>query len=185
MRMTQPFVNFEKKIVWIRVPKTGSTSVYKKVMRGPGWNMTAHPTHIRATSVAEEYVNKFKDFEWYGGIRHPYTWIPSLHRWLSLKNHDERLKWMKTYEIDNGWGSFIENIRWTPMEWLDHRQIDVIPIPMERWHLWESIFGIPYHEENVADRKKDFVITPEIRDLIWHKFPREMKFYASEEETRR
>lgn len=182
--MTQPFVCESKKIVWIRVPKTASTAVMKHVREKPwGWNSLGHPTHIRATSVAYDLVEKYRDYHWFGGVRHPFTWIPSLHRWLSLKNNDERLRWMKTYEIDNGWESFIQNIRWTPFEWLDHREIDVTPIPMEMSYLWKSIFDINLERHNVADRKKDFVVTPEIQQLIWDKFPREMKFYGDLEET--
>ena len=179
--MTQPFVCEAKRVVFIRVPKTGSTSVTKIVndaRNGPGWKKLGVPTHIRATSIAEEYVEKYRDYNWFGGVRHPYTWIPSFHRWLSLKNTDERLKWVDNYEIDRGWEPFIESIRWTPFEWIDHRTIDVTPIPQEQSHLWEGIFGVKLPVFNVSDHKKPFELTPGIKALIDKKFSRELKFYA-------
>ncbi len=180
--MRNPFVSAND-IVFIRVPKTGSTSVNHAVnghkSGGPGWREVAHPTHVLARDV--DNWEELQHMTWIGGIRHPYTWIPSFYSWLDyIDNGHVRSRWWRGKTHTN-WYDFVDGIRFTPFDWLEHHTISVIPCPLEKPEVIEDLLKIrlPHANETPKGDRKAFNPDNRTMDLIEAKFHRELKYYGN------
>ena len=175
-----PFVCKRKDVVFIRVPKTGSTAVYRTVLNpktGPGWYSYGQPTHILARDVDDELVEKYRQYTWIGGIRHPYKWIPSLYNWASLKTAPNRDRWLKGGACPHDWYSFVQSIIHTPFDWLEHPEIDVQFYKQEDPTPIEDLLGCKLVEANVTPNPREFKPDAKTRELIERKFHRELACY--------
>ena len=179
--MRKPFVAKRVPVVFIRVPKTGSTSVVRVCgghkTQGPGWAELATPTHVLASQVDPEIVETYRDYTWIGGIRHPLSWIPSFWKWLEFRNDENtRTRWCG--EHDGTWYGFVKAIKTTPFDWLENPWgIEVKPCPLETPEVIEEILGIKLPHINKTESLPAFNPDQKTLDLIETKFHRELQYY--------
>ena len=183
-------VNDKRKLVWARVPKTGSTSVREAL--GP-WHKTPHThsghhTHAMFSWMPYEFVEKYYEYEWAGCIRHPLAWLPSLRIWIRF-NHP-RMKTMCFGEsgvVPDNWLDFLRELRVTPLDWLSDPRVPAVTIhKTEEMDKLAEHFGVPVRKLNVTrEKRKDrFIEALDLQDdrvmsIIENKFHRELEIYKN------
>lgn len=178
------YVSHKFSVVFVRVPKTGSTSVFKGYTHHHGPWDKYFQTHLMPHQLERKHKEALKDYRWIAGIRHPMTWLPSLHRWL-FQGHrsEERTRWTN-FRVDdpNDHKSFLRAIRWTPMDWVHDPEgiVDVEPYRLEDAEdfIEEALrFRMTHH--NPTDVLPEFNWDDDDLEYIGKKFEREFKFYTS------
>ena len=184
------FVSHDKRVVYVRVPKTGSTAVVRQVHathRGTsnGWDLEPYDvgfhTHVMVSQMPLEFKVRYKDYTWVGAIRNPYTWIPSFHAWIQKNTEYVRTTFLSHPEVEGNWVKFLDQLTVTPASWLydpdgvvqvkSYKQEDPRPI--------EKLLGIKLADQmNVSKKKRDFVPDMQLKAIVHRKFFRELPYYT-------
>lgn len=181
------YVSHDKKLVFIRVPKTGSSAVIhlgRKQKPEFNWDLTpydfGYTTHVMVQDLPIPFKVRYKDYTWMAGIRNPATWIPSFMSWCQKTHEHNREMYLGTKEFPDNPLKFLEALRVTPASWsfdpdgivTVHSYKQENPKPMER------ILGFPLAERvNRTASPRSFELKPELLDLYNRKFFRELPHY--------
>lgn len=181
------FVSHAKKLVYIRVPKTGSSVVVhagSRVRPPVDWDLTPYDigfdTHVMVQDMPTQFKVRYRDYTWMAAIRNPMTWIPSFYSWLLKSNEAYKKNFCGSTEIEGNWHKFLEQLKVTPASWSydpdgivtvhSYRAED--PTPME------EILGLSLQERrNRTAKPRDFVPDDIALDLMKKKFFRELPYY--------
>lgn len=168
------------RLVYIRVPKTASSSFVKGVSRRYGWALHSDPVHEYARNFSHEFSRAYKDYRWVGTIRHPLTWLPSFRAWVPPRPYEEKQSYFHDTNISGmPWHDFIDNLKVTPMDWLSR---DGQPIDILRTEDIDAVaveFGITCAVDNPTEpgRKIPLPDDDRFKELVSQKFERELAFY--------
>lgn len=188
------FVNHDKKVVYIRVPKTGSSAIVTSVRNQIGWDLEPYDfgfhTHTMMCQMPPQFKHRYADYTWVSGVRHPYTWIPSFYSWL--KNNSQQMRELAFDEgkVEDNWLKFIGKIKVSPLAWrFDNDRIikNVTIYKQEDTSGLANLLGVDLSQpRNVTKKRRDLELDDQIEDLIKRRFYAELAFYKDEplEETK-
>jgi len=189
-------VYHDLKLIFIRVPKTGTNSFFN-AMRRNGYryefprvdevvnNHDALVYHVPpkikdyyhfAAIQAKTLINDEEIWETYekiGFIRHPYDWVVSLY---NKKMLHRRIN----VDKNENFSEFIKCLRVTPFSWFLDEQDKMMINKVYRTEDMNDVlnqYGCEARHDNRNSGKKHIVFTDENRDLIDTKFYREWKYY--------
>lgn len=171
------FISHERRAVFVRVPKTGSTTVvtnYRSIRPWSDWDQETHVFPYENPVTEERYA----DYEWWSAVRDPYTWIPSFYQWLARKPDRFNIRYMKDGTIYEDWEKFIRNIRYTPCDWAVSDVVKVNVYKLEEPQVIADVFGVDMdRKQNITKERREFEPTPAVDRLIQDVFHRELEYY--------
>ena len=174
------YVFDDLKLIYIRIPKTGSTSflyAMKKKHRCcfVGDGKGSHSEHYTALTAREKFIRPYiwNNYEKIAVIRHPYDWVVSLY---NLK--ETRTAWGQ----DNlkPFPEFVQNLDINMFYWLtDARGFQIID---NIYKLEDDILAKKYKIETVHlnQTNKPIELSNTDKECIDEKFWREFKYYRGE-----
>lgn len=183
------FVNHDKKVVYIRVPKTGSSAIVTAMRNRHGWDLEPYDmgfhTHTRMCDIPSQFKKRYQDYDWVIGIRHPLTWIPSFYAWIAKNSATmKQLAFGEPANVPDNWLKFVDELCITPMMWGDDPDGIITQLII---HKQEDTTGLSKmldvglsERRNVTQRPRDFVPDEQVTELMNRKFHRELEFYKDE-----
>lgn len=171
------YISHNLKTIYIRVPKTGSTSITAAFADAAGDMEQLGGPHSDALD-ARSLTTKWDEYRKIGFIRHPLTWAPSFARWIRAVN-----RIMPTAVSEERDPTKFIHLIPTPMCWLTHPRTHEVMVD-EVWRM-EDIdelfkeWGVaPRHKHAAPTGKKiEWPVTPEYTEAIREVFARELLFY--------
>lgn len=163
-------------LIYIRVPKTGSTSFTKSLKPFSHTGRIYKDKHATARVAKENCTaDEWENFEKIGFIRNPYDWLESFYLSRTFPGFE---KHMKIDEVD--FGEYIEQLTKTPMHWLSDKNgnlmVDVVYRMEDMSNICEY-YGLKENHDNPRKRSGTFHYTPYLRSVIEEKFKSELEYY--------
>lgn len=180
------FVHDRLRLIWARVPKTGSSAVCFAV---EDWTHKpqyfGNHTHAKMRDMPDDFVEKYRDYQWAGHIRNPWTWLPSFYSWISI-NHPRMIEvFYPSGKIPEGWYNIVDGLHATPWDWIDDPRVSPKIYTQENMDEFACDYNVNVKPKNVTKEKRRDLISPPSRDddrlasLIERKFSRELAFYKN------
>jgi hypothetical protein len=174
------YVSDKLKLVYIRVPKTGSSSVCKAIGAvDPGFEHR-HWVHARYGDIPADKWDGLKTYRKVGFIRHPLAWLPSFFA-LCQKHHTHRTAYLTEPRAldaqDASW--FLRNLKWTPMDWLTDASGNsaVEVLRTEDMTPFLASIGVRPRYENATRERPVIDWSGDDLAYIGHRFARELAYY--------
>lgn len=173
------YVTHAGKIVFIRVPKTGSTSVLNAIRaKWPDLQVYRRP-HLKYSEAGRCGDGSYYRF---GCIRHPLDWLRSMYDSIH-KGESHRGLFTDSRKASKCIVKFLEELKYTPYDWLVNRggKLSVIVHKTEEYAELEDRLGISIPRHNVTESPTvRFRYNSETEELLRAKFSREFKHYLGE-----
>lgn len=171
----------ERNAVFVRVPKTGSTSVHHGHVHYHGpWTAGDRDTHTLPSHNTVEKKTLFKDARWFSAIRHPIPWLDSFYKWLCQNNVDDD-KYVFGSGLPSNGQEYLDRLKWTPCDWAYDADgiVEIETYKLEEPALAEEILGFKLAHHNSTGSPKRFNWSDKQLAQIERVFHRELKHYQS------
>lgn len=175
------YISHNLKTIYIRVPKTGSTSTVNAFAEAAGDMKEIGEAHVDAVG-ARFLCPEWATYRKIGFIRHPLTWIRSFARQLS---HAPKHGDMLTMKLHSDSIGFLREAP-TPFSWLCHPVTGEVMVD-EVWRMedMDKLFAewgvAPRHKHKSTHQKRaSLKETPEFYAALDEHFDREFLYYSTE-----
>ena len=178
------FVHDDWKLIWARVPKTGSTAVCWSTEWTHKPQHYGNHTHAMFRDMPDSFVEQYADYQWAGHIRDPWTWLPSFYGWIK-NNHPRMIKvFYPSKQVPQGWYNIVDGLHATPMDWLEDPRVSPKIYTQENMDEFAIDYNVTIKPKNVTKEKRKPYQVPDRNDdalaqLIERKFSRELAFYKN------
>jgi hypothetical protein len=171
-----------RKLLFIDVPKTGSTSVRKSLSVYPTHEASPTP-HANATDVREAVGEEvWSTYFKFGFVRNPVDWVRSYLYWT--KDYDDHKAAFDPTKIPGAEAEIpvltghFRNWEQTPLDWLTDKEGKLIVDKVYRTEDMDAAMKelglIAYHEHDTPD---DFSPEMPSMEFITNRFKREYEYY--------
>lgn len=165
------------KVLFIAVPKTGSSSFQKSLRNKNSTYCRRQNHHSTALQTRNGKHEEWETYETVAFIRNPFKWAPSSYYSDAYKTIERHQKLLCSSFED-----YLERLNKTPIQWVVDNDGEVIVDKLYRTEDMADVcegYGFPLYHDNqtLKLQEKEIEYTPYQKSLIEKKFARELEYY--------